>query len=102
MVRKFLFSNGFRYRKNVKDLPGKPDIVLPKYKTVIFVHGCFWHGHDCPAGKLPETNKIFWKNKIDENKKRDKKNYRKLREEGWKVLIVWECQLKKKNGRKYT
>jgi DNA mismatch endonuclease (patch repair protein) len=71
LVRKFLFANGFRYRKNDKRSPGKPDIVLPKYKTVIFIHGCFWHGHNCPARKLPETRKEFWRKKIQENIDRD-------------------------------
>ncbi len=74
LVRKFLFEKGFRYRKNDKRYPGKPDIVLPKYKTVIFIHGCFWHGHNCSAGKLPETKKEFWQNKIDSNIVRDKKS----------------------------
>ncbi len=101
-VRKFLFAHGFRYRKNVKDLPGKPDIVLPKYKTVIFINGCFWHGHNCPAGKLPESNREFWEKKINENKKRDKKNYQKLREKGWKVIIIWECQLKNNKMKEKT
>jgi len=102
IVRKYLFSQGFRYRKNVKKLPGTPDIVLPKYKTVIFVNGCFWHGHDCPKGKLPETNKEKWKKKIDENKKRDEKNYKLLKEKGWKVIIVWECEIKNKKYAEIT
>jgi len=97
IVRKYLFSQGFRYRKNDKNLPGTPDIVLPKYKTAIFVNGCFWHGHNCPKGKLPETNKEKWRKKIDENKKRDEKNYKLLKENGWKVIIVWECEIKNKN-----
>lgn len=74
LVRKFLFSKGFRYRINVKTLPGKPDIVLPKYKTIIFVNGCFWHGHNCKKGKLPSSNTDFWKEKISNNKSRDAKN----------------------------
>ena len=78
LVRKYLFGKGFRFRKNDKRLPGRPDIVLPKYKTVIFIHGCFWHGHHCKAGKLPETNKDFWENKINSNMERDKKNQHKL------------------------
>ena len=94
IVRKFLFSNGFRYRKNVKTLPGKPDIVLPKYKTVIFVHGCFWHNHKrCKKSKLPETRKAFWQKKILGNAERDKRNIRKLRKDGWIVIIVWQCQI---------
>ncbi len=102
IVRKYLHSKGFRYRINVKELPGKPDIVLPKYKTVIFVNGCFWHGHDCPAGKLPETNRKFWEEKINGNKKRDKKNYKKLNESGWKVIIIWECEIKTNQSKKNT
>lgn len=93
LVRKFLFSNGFRFRKNVKDLPGKPDIVLPKYKTVIFVHGCFWHGHSCKRGTLPETNREFWAEKIGRNTKRDDNNISQLREKGWNIIIVWQCEI---------
>ena len=96
LVRKYLFSKGFRFRKNDKRLPGRPDIVLPKYKTVIFIHGCFWHGHHCKAGKLPETNKEFWGNKINSNIERDKKNQHKLEKLGWKIIIVWQCKLKNK------
>jgi DNA mismatch endonuclease, patch repair protein len=96
IVRKFLFSNGFRYRKNDKKLPGKPDIVLSKYKTVIFIHGCFWHGHSCKSGRLPETRKQFWEEKIGTNKERDQRNRAILTEAGWKVLIVWQCDLKNK------
>lgn len=96
LVRKFLFANGLRYRKNVKSLPGSPDIVLPKYKTVVFVHGCFWHGHDCKAAKLPETRKEFWMDKIGKNKLRDQNNYDFLTESGWKVITVWQCELKNK------
>ena len=96
LVRKYLFSKGFRFRKNDKRLPGRPDIVLPKYKTVVFIHGCFWHGHHCKAGKLPETNKEFWENKINSNIERDKKNQHKLEKLGWKIIIVWQCKLKNK------
>jgi len=96
LVRKYLFSKGFRFRKNDKRLPGRPDIVLPKYKTVIFIHGCFWHGHHCKAGKLPETNKDFWENKINSNTERDKKNQHKLEKLGWKIIIIWQCKLKNK------
>ena len=102
LVRKFLFANGFRYRKNVKTLPGKPDIVLPKYKTVIFVHGCFWHGHNCKAGKLPETRKEFWKEKINGNIKRDKRNKLELEKSGWKVITIWQCELKNNEIRTKT
>lgn len=94
LVRKFLHANGFRYRLHVKNLPGKPDIVLPKYKTVIFVHGCFWHGHKgCKKAKLPTTKAEWWKNKIDGNVKNDKKAYKALAEQGWKVAEVWGCTL---------
>jgi len=102
LVRKFLFANGFRYRKNDKRYPGKPDIVLPKYKTVIFVHGCFWHGHNCPAGKLPETKKEFWKNKIQGNIERDKKNKIELEKKGWRVITIWQCELKNKKIQEKT
>ena len=93
LVRKFLFSKGFRYRINVKTLPGKPDIVLPKYKTIIFVNGCFWHGHNCKKGKLPSSNTDFWKEKISNNKSRDAKNSDLLVKLGWKVIIIWQCEI---------
>lgn len=96
ITRKFLFSKGLRYRKNVKSLPGCPDIVLPKYKTVVFVNGCFWHKHDCGRFVWPSSNEDYWHKKIYGNIERDKKNYEKLRQDGWKVLIIWECELKKK------
>ncbi len=96
-VRKFLFSKGYRYRKNVKNLPGKPDILLPKYKSAIFVNGCFWHGHNCKAGKLPSTKKEFWEAKIGTTVKRDRNNYLELSNLGWKVIIVWQCELKNKD-----
>ena len=102
LVRKFLFINGFRYRKNDKRYPGKPDIVLPKYKTVIFVHGCFWHGHNCPAGKLPETRKEFWEEKINGNIERDKKIKLKLEKQNWKIITIWQCELKNKGIREET
>lgn len=96
LVRKYLFSQGFRYRKNDARLPGKPDIVLPKYKTVIFVNGCFWHKHEgCKYFVWPKNNADFWKNKIESNVTRDDKNYQQLKELGWKVLIIWECELKR-------
>lgn len=98
LVRKFLFSKGFRFRKNVKKLPGKPDIVLPKYKTVIFVHGCFWHGHSCQRGTLPETNHEFWQEKIGKNIERDNRNIFELKEKGWNVIIVWQCEIKDKTN----
>ena len=95
LVRKYLFSKGFRYRKNVRKLPGCPDIVLPKYKTVIFVNGCFWHKHDCPRFVWPSSNQEYWIPKITSNVERDERNYSMLRNEGWTVIIVWECELKK-------
>lgn len=97
IVRKYLFSQGFRYRKNDKRYPGKPDIVLPKYKTVIFVHGCFWHMHDCGRFVWPSSNIEYWEKKIIGNINRDKEHAEKLQADGWKVLTVWECELNKKN-----
>lgn len=94
-VRKYLFSKGFRYRKNVKTLPGKPDIVLPKYHTVIFVNGCFWHKHDCPRFVWPSSHEEYWIPKINGNVERDRKNHQLLQKMGWNVLVVWECELKK-------
>ncbi|MCX4302207.1 MAG: DNA mismatch endonuclease Vsr [Alistipes sp.] len=99
LVRKFLFSQGFRYRLNVKTLPGKPDIVLPKYKTVIFINGCFWHGHNCKKGKLPSSNIDFWRKKISNNKLRDDKNFDLLVKLGWKVIIIWQCEISKIDNR---
>ena len=96
LVRKYLFAQGFRYRKNVKSLPGCPDIVLPKYKTVILVNGCFWHKHDCPRFVWPSSNQEYWIPKIQKNVERDKANYQQLMDLGWRVFIVWECQLKAK------
>ena len=95
IVRKYLFSNGFRYRINVSKLAGKPDIVLSKYKTVIFVNGCFWHFHEgCKYFVWPKDNADYWQKKILGNVERDKRNYSALIAAGWQVLIVWECQLK--------
>ena len=97
MVRQFLFAQGFRYRLYRKDLPGKPDIVLPKYKTVIFINGCFWHGHSgCKYATIPKANHDFWLVKISGNIERDKTNYAKLFELGWKVVEIWQCELKPK------
>ena len=97
IVRKYLFSHGFRYRKNVRELPGKPDVVLPKYKTVVFVNGCFWHHHNgCRYFKWPESNAEFWRQKISDNEKRDLKNYSRLESLGWNILVVWECDVKEK------
>lgn len=95
LVRKYLFSRGFRYRKNDKRLPGKPDIVLPKYRTVIFVNGCFWHAHEnCKYFVMPKTNTDFWKTKLQNNIDRDNKNYATLKQMGWKVLVIWECEIR--------
>lgn len=95
IVRKYLFSKGFRYRINDKRLPGTPDIVLPKYRTVIFVNGCFWHGHEgCRYFVWPQNNADFWKSKIIANIERDCKKDAELNERGWKVIVIWECQLK--------
>lgn len=102
-VRSFLFKQGFRYRKNVTSLPSKPDIVLPKYKTIILVHGCFWHGHKrCISSKLPTSNEKYWKDKITTNIDRDLRNKRILKKLGWKVIIVWECKLRNINEREKT
>lgn len=95
MVRKFLFANGYRYRVNRKDLPGKPDIVLPKYKTVVFINGCFWHGHqNCKYATIPESNHEFWLAKITGNVERDKQTRERLSQMGWRVIDIWQCQLK--------
>ena len=98
-VRSLLHSAGFRYRLHRKDLPGKPDLVLPKYRTVIFVHGCFWHRHEgCKITTTPKTNTEFWEKKFAYNVKRDIEHRKKLEEMGWKVLIVWQCELKNKEA----
>ncbi len=95
LVRSILHKAGFRFRKNVDNLPGKPDIVLPKYKTVIFVQGCFWHQHPgCSKCKIPKSNVDFWKKKLGGNVERDIKNKLKLQNENWNVIYVWECELK--------
>lgn len=97
IVRKYLFSRGLRYRKNVKALPGTPDIVLPKYKAVVLVNGCFWHGHkDCKPAHLPATNLDYWEKKIADNVERDERKRQELEKLGYKVLVVWQCQLKMK------
>lgn len=96
LVRKYLFAKGFRYRKNDRRLVGKPDIVLPKYKTVIFVNGCFWHKHDgCKYFSWPKSNEQFWREKIMKNVNRDKQVYEELSQAGWKIIVIWECELKK-------
>lgn len=96
LVRSFVHRMGFRFRLHRRDLPGNPDIVLPRHGKIIFVHGCFWHGHkQCRRSKRPTTNKVFWNKKLDENIERDKRFRRKLRRMGWKVLIVWQCETRK-------
>lgn len=94
-VRHCLFSRGFRYRLHRRDLPGSPDLVFPKYSAVIFIHGCFWHQHDCPKSRLPETRLEWWKAKLEGNRRRDELSIRCLREQGWRVLIIWECAIRK-------
>ncbi len=95
MVRRFLHSRGMRYRVHSKDLPGKPDLILKKYHTVVFIHGCFWHGHEgCNYFTIPKTNTEWWLTKISQNKHRDQKSIKKLESSGWKVIIIWECELR--------
>ena len=96
VVRKALHAAGFRFRLHVKDLPGKPDIVLPKYKTVIFVHGCFWHGHECKDFRWPKNRKTWWRKKIIGNRDRDAVHGIALKTLGWRVAVVWACQLHKR------
>lgn len=96
LIRKGLFARGFRYRLHQRGLPGKPDLVLRRYGAVIFVHGCFWHGHDCHLFRIPKTNTEFWTNKIKSNCERDQENRRKLLSAGWRVLEIWECALRGK------
>lgn len=95
-VRKYLFSKGFRFRKNDKRYPGKPDVVLPKYKTVIFVNGCFWHQHEgCKYARLPKSRPEYWEPKLKRNIENDRKHYHELEASGWHVIVLWECELKK-------
>lgn len=101
ITRKFLFSRGFRYRKNDRRLPGHPDIVLPKYHTVVFVHGCFWHRHsECPKATSPTNNREFWQNKFAKNVERDMKEQEQLKKMGWHVIVVWECEISNKMKRR--
>lgn len=96
LVRSLIHRMGYRFRIHRRDLPGNPDIVLPKYEKVIFVHGCFWHGHKgCARSKRPTTNKIYWDNRLDNNIARDKRSLRAIRRLKWKVLVIWECEIKK-------
>lgn len=99
LVRRLLFARGFRYRLHAKNLPGRPDIVLPRWRAAVFVHGCFWHRHDCHLFRLPGTRTEFWKTKIDANATRDARNRLALREGGWRVATVWECALKGRTRR---
>lgn len=94
IVRKGLFKKGFRYRLHRKDIPGKPDLVITRYNTVIFVNGCFWHLHDCHLFKWPQQNRDFWKDKLVKNLKRDKRNYEQVAQLGWRICTIWECALK--------
>jgi len=95
-VRRWLWAHGYRYRLNVKSVPGKPDIVMRRYRTAIFVNGCFWHGHEgCSKFVMPKSNTGFWKAKIDRNRERDRENYNILLQNGWQVIVIWECQLAK-------
>lgn len=101
VIRKIAHSLGYRFRLHKKDLPGKPDIVFPKYKKVIFVNGCFWHSHkNCKRSKLPTTNAKFWKEKIEGNKKKDKSNYIRLKKLGWDYMVIWQCEIKDSNKEK--
>jgi DNA mismatch endonuclease (patch repair protein) len=93
-IRSALHRLGYRYRLHRKDLPGSPDLVFPSRQKVIFVHGCFWHGHSCPRGRLPQSNEKFWENKISKNKARDERVLKTLECMGWKVFVVWECQIR--------
>ncbi|GAK46717.1 DNA mismatch endonuclease vsr [Tepidicaulis marinus] len=100
-VRKALHRLGFRYRLHDRSLPGKPDLVFPKYRAVIFVHGCFWHGHDCHLFKWPKTRQEFWRNKIEKNRSNDARAIAELEEQGWRVAVIWECALKGKEQQPY-
>jgi DNA mismatch endonuclease, patch repair protein len=99
IIRKALFKKGFRFKLHDKSLPGKPDLVLPKYDAVIFIHGCFWHQHNCHLFKWPSTRPEFWETKIHRNVEVDKRNYKELKKEGWYILTIWECALKGKTRR---
>jgi DNA mismatch endonuclease (patch repair protein) len=98
VIRRGLFQRGLRYRLHVSNLPGKPDLVFPKYRAVVFVHGCFWHGHDCKLFKWPASNVDFWRNKIEKNMERDNNSIEALQKAGWRVLVIWECVTRKHNA----
>jgi DNA mismatch endonuclease (patch repair protein) len=102
LVRKRLWAEGFRYRLHRRGLPGKPDLVFPKYRAVIFVHGCFWHAHGCKRSAPPSTRKAFWNAKLQGNRERDARNIAALEEQGWRVLVIWECELKTEKRREET
>lgn len=93
-IRRSLHARGYRYRLHDRNLPGRPDLVLPRYRCVLFIHGCFWHGHSCPLFRMPATRTEFWKHKIETNRRRDSASETKLVDDGWRVGIVWECALK--------
>jgi DNA mismatch endonuclease (patch repair protein) len=95
IVRSMVRRMGIRYRSCLRNLPGKPDLVVPEQRKVILVHGCFWHGHDCEAGKLPKSNRSYWKSKQAKNELRDEQNARELRSRGWKRMVIWECEIRK-------
>lgn len=100
IVRQFLHGKGFRYRLHVKELPGKPDIVLPKYDAVVFVHGCFWHHHtNCKSAQMPKSNSVFWRNKIMSNVTRDSLNVARLESLGWRTIVIWECEVRDRLNR---
>lgn len=99
LVRKAVWAAGFRYRLHVKGLPGRPDLVLPSLGVVVFVHGCFWHGHSCQKGRIPGGNSLFWRAKFEANKLRDRRNRAKLKRLGWRVAVVWECSLSTRQKR---
>ena len=101
-VRKRVFAEGFRYRLHARNLPGKPDLVLARYNVAVFIHGCFWHGHECKNGRLPKTNRDFWKKKITKNIENDLRATKALRSSGWKVVTIWECQLEKGTAKLLT
>ena len=101
-VRKEMFSRGYRYRIHVKELPGKPDVVFPRFRAIVFIHGCFWHGHDCRLFKLPATRPEFWKAKIDRNRENDARAVDALVSSGWRVATIWECSMKGKKEQGIT